>query len=97
MTDLLDRFISASALREAIKAKLRAGARREAISRLIAAYVPADIVAGRDCGRTRLPVELIPAHKRRAFFEALHHLPCSYSFVAMESPQPEATNMGILN
>jgi hypothetical protein len=87
MTDLLDRFICASALREAIKSKLRAGARPEAISRLIASYVPDDIVAGRDCGRTRLPVELIPAHQRRGFFEALHYLPSSYSFAASESPQ----------
>jgi hypothetical protein len=82
---MLDRFISASALREAIKAKCRAGARRDTISRLIACYVPADIDARSDYGRDRLPVELIPAHQRAAFFEALHRLPSTPSFASKES------------
>jgi hypothetical protein len=85
MTDMLDRFISASALREAVKARCRAGARRETISRLIACYVPANIDAKCDCGRDRLPVELIPTHRRAAFFEALHRLPSTPSFATEES------------
>ena len=75
MSELVDRFISAAALREAIKAKCVAGAQREVICRLIASYVPDDIATEHDCGRSRLPVELIPGHRRSAFSEALHHLP----------------------
>ena len=89
MTDLLDRFISASALREAIKAKCRAGTHRDIISRLIATYVPDEFPAARDCGRSRLPVELIPAHRRRAFFEALHLLPSTCSLAASERRRPQ--------
>lgn len=80
MSELVDRLISASALREAIRAKCVAGVQREVICRLIASFVPDDIATEHECGRGRLPVELIPAHRRSAFFEALHRLPSTRRF-----------------
>lgn len=69
MTKLLDRVLSAASLREAIRAKLRAGVQGETISWLIACYVPAHLAGNR--GRHRLPVEMIPPHKRSAFLQSL--------------------------
>jgi len=71
MTELLDRVLSATTLREAIRAKLRAGVQSDTISWLIACYVPTHLMAGGDRGRHRLPVEMIPPHKRPAFLQSL--------------------------
>ena len=73
MTELLDRVLSPACLRQVIRAKCNAGVCSQTISQLIACYVPANI-AGDDRSR-RLHVELIPAHQRMAFLEAVQRLP----------------------
>jgi hypothetical protein len=85
MTELLDRFLSPSALREVIRAKRRDGVPPETISRLVACYVPVDIAAKSECSE-RLAVELIPPDCRAFFFEALQHLPSRHSLTAQTGP-----------
>jgi len=84
MTELLDRVLSPASLRQVVRAKCSAGFCSQTISQLVACYVPADIIAGYNDGSRRLPVELIPAHQRMAFLEAVQRLPARRSFVANE-------------
>lgn len=94
MTIPLDRVLSATALREAIRAKCRSGGSRHAISRLIAFYVPANIVAKGDDGPHRLPVEVIAPHQRTAFLEALQRLPSSHSLAPISSAADDSFGSG---
>jgi hypothetical protein len=67
--------LSATMLRTAIRAKLRAGTDRQTISRLIGKYVPNGVSTMRlTDGIYRLPVELIPVDRRTAFLDALNEL-----------------------
>jgi hypothetical protein len=76
LTAALVRVITSATLREAIRAKLRAGASREMISFLISARAPSGLRASRMHGRApRLPVEQIPHRGRSEFLAALSSLP----------------------
>jgi hypothetical protein len=75
MTEALENMITATTLRHAIRAKLRAGTSRRAISMLIAFYAPADARARDDgTGVQRLAVEVIPHGRRPAFLVDLDKL-----------------------
>lgn len=76
MTDALDRVITATTLRTAIRAKVNAGISRQTISQLVSVYASPDAGMGRDDGTgvRRLPVEVIAHDRRRAFLAALDRL-----------------------
>ena len=75
MTQVLENVITATTLRHAIRAKLRSGVTRRAISMLIAMYAPADARARDDgTGVHRLAVEVIPHARRPAFLISLDQL-----------------------
>jgi hypothetical protein len=68
--------LSAAVLRTAIRAKLRTGTSRQAISALIKAYAPKGANTERRNGQLfRLPVELIALGRRAPFLDALNELP----------------------
>jgi hypothetical protein len=77
MTEVLERAITAETMRTEIRAKIRAGVSRRAISLLIYSLrSPDSPFAGRDegTGVPRLPVEAIPNGQRPAFIAALNRL-----------------------
>jgi hypothetical protein len=72
MPETLENMITATTMRHAIRAKLRAGTSRRAISMLIAYYAPADAHSRDDgSGVQRLAVEVIPHGRRPAFLVEL--------------------------
>ena len=67
--------VTAATLRSVIRSKLHNGISREAISQLIAEFVPSEARKLRKDGREyRLPVELIPFDQRIAFLAALANI-----------------------
>jgi hypothetical protein len=87
MTELLDRVLSVATLRTMVRQKCGAGVRGETISRLIAAYVSADVVADSlgESESGRLSVEMIDPDRRVAFLEALQRLPARRPIVRNEA------------
>jgi hypothetical protein len=79
MTDLLERVLSAATLRTVVRQRCCAGVSGFTISRLIASYVSAEAVLGfaNNERSGRLPVELVPAHRRGAFLETLQRVPAN--------------------
>lgn len=77
MSEALEQLVlSAAVLRTAIRAKLRTGTSRQAISALIKAYAPKGANTERRNGQLfRLPVELIALGRRAPFLDALNELP----------------------
>jgi hypothetical protein len=68
--------LSTATLRTAIRAKLRTGTSRQAISALIKTYSPRGASTKRRNGQLyRLPVELIALERRAPFLDALNELP----------------------
>lgn len=75
MAEVSDQIISADLMRAAIRAKLSAGASREAICWLICTYAPVGANHYRNEGGVpRLPVEAIRTENRQAFLDALSRL-----------------------
>ena len=77
MSEVLRRVITAETLRAEIRAKIRAGVSRRAISLLIHSFRSVESpFVGRDegLGVPRLPVEVIPNGQRPAFIAALNRL-----------------------
>jgi hypothetical protein len=83
MTDLLDRVLSVATIRTVVRGRCCPGVSGPTISRLVASYAPADAVAGfANKDRSgRLPVELVPPHRRVALLAALQRLPVSRTAV----------------
>lgn len=76
MTEVVEMILTAEMLRTAIRAKLRVGAGRRAISLLIHEYAPEGARTMRtDDSVYRLPVEVISHERRLAFLDALNGLP----------------------
>ena len=75
MAEVLEGAISAETMRNAIRAKLRAGATKQAVCWLVCTFAPIDTDHHRTEGTVpRLPVEAIPADKREGFLSALTDL-----------------------
>jgi hypothetical protein len=72
-TPSIDRAVSLGVVRAAIRAKLRAGASKEAISLLIASYAPQD-APSRDPDYRRVAVEYVPPDKRVSLLQAIERL-----------------------
>jgi hypothetical protein len=72
-----DLVVTSNMLRTAIRAKLGSGAKRRAISLLIARYARDGVMTARreEDGVSRLPVEVIPHERRVAFLDAINQLP----------------------
>jgi hypothetical protein len=78
MTDLLERVISVATLRTLVRMKCWAGVSEQTISQLISSCVEPEALAKYEAANTsrpgRLPIELIPPHRRPRFLEALSRL-----------------------
>jgi hypothetical protein len=76
MTEMLQRAITATTLRAAIRAKIRVGVTPRAISLLIIAHASPDARGERKdpTGVQRIAVEKIPNGRRAAFVAALDQL-----------------------
>ena len=91
MTALLERVITGGMLRAEIRAKLRAGVSRRAISLLIHSFRSLDAPAAADdegTGTLRLPVEMIPNGQRPEFIAALNRLQDDLSEIATTVARP---------
>jgi len=76
MSEMSELLLSAAMLRTAIRANLRKGVSRQAISALIKTYAPQGVSTERRDGQAyRLPVEVIALERRLLFLDALHSLP----------------------
>ena len=75
MVDILERVVTITALREAIRAKIRAGVSRETITKLIQVYAPPDAPSRDDgTGLRRVAVEYVPRAERPALLRAIGDL-----------------------
>ena len=82
MSEASELVLPAAMLRTAIRAKLRKGASRQAISELIRMYAPQGAKTERRYGQVyRFPVELIALERRESFLDALNQLPNRLSVV----------------
>ena len=76
MSEASEFVLPVGMLRTAIRAKLRRGTSRQAISLLIRKFVPDGVNTERRQGQVyRLPVEVIPLDRRLSFLDALNELP----------------------
>lgn len=82
MSEASELILPAAMLRTAIRAKLRKGASRQAISELIRTYAPQGVKTERRYGQVhRFPVELVALERRDSFLDALNQLPNRLSVV----------------
>jgi hypothetical protein len=92
MSEALEQLVLPTAmLRTAIRAKLRTGTSRQAISALIKAYSPRGASTKRRNGQLyRLPIELIALERRAPFLDALNELPADRRQGSVVRPADDA-------